>query len=419
MKLAWLGCVLLSSSLLRAGTQDPEFNVNTRYTVETVIVSGDGWTTNLASDQDEKISSGLRKQIAALIGTKLNPGMLDDLAGKLRREFQARTVTHRLLRGASPEYIQVLFEVKLRPTRFDVSVPKFLYNAKQGWSGAVEGTATVRQNAFTFGLVSDNDELAERYTGLVARYEDTRLGSDRVRLRFQFESYHEQWNRATQDGLLPEDTSSVYRTRENFEPMVTFVVAKPLTVSVGAGFEQFQDDSPAAHTEAANALITTLRFHRRLDDSEYQQDLDADYNLRAAAKILASDFLYTRHHWGLRYALTHGRHKLSDSFTAGAIAGRAPLFERYVLGNSTTLRGWSKYEIDPIGGNRMVHNSVDYSYGCFQVFYDSGAVWESGQPVIARHSLGVGLRQGPLFVAVAVPVREGRVDPIFMLGMNY
>src|SRR5437868_14994968 len=103
MKLAWFGCMILCSRLLPAGTQDPEFNVNSRYTVETVIVSGDGWKTDLASDRDEKISSGLRKQIVALIGSKLNPGMLDDLAGKLRTEFQARAVTHRLLRGASPE----------------------------------------------------------------------------------------------------------------------------------------------------------------------------------------------------------------------------------------------------------------------------------------------------------------------------
>jgi outer membrane translocation and assembly module TamA len=211
----------------------------------------------------------------------------------------------------------------------------------------------------------------------------------------------------------------VYRTRQNFEPTVTFVLAKPLTLSVGAGFQLLEEEVPAAHTDAANALITTLRYHRRLDDSEYQQDLDADYNLRAAARILASDFIYTRHHWGLRYALTHGKHRLSDNFMAGVVAGRAPLFERYVLGNSTSLRGWNKYEIDPVGGNRMAHNSVEYRYGCFQVFYDSGAVWDSGQPVTVRHSVGTGLRQGPLFVAIAFPLREGRMDPIFMLGMNY
>ena len=31
-------------------TQDSEFNVNTRYTVETVVVSGEGWSSNLGTD---------------------------------------------------------------------------------------------------------------------------------------------------------------------------------------------------------------------------------------------------------------------------------------------------------------------------------------------------------------------------------
>ena len=79
MRLAWAGLLCLGT--LFAGTQDSEFNVNTRYTVETVIVSGDGWATNLAFDQNaERISASLRKQIAALIGDKLNPAMLDALA---------------------------------------------------------------------------------------------------------------------------------------------------------------------------------------------------------------------------------------------------------------------------------------------------------------------------------------------------
>jgi outer membrane protein assembly factor BamA len=83
------------------------------------------------------------------------------------------------------------------------------------------------------------------------------------------------------------------------------------------------------------------------------------------------------------------------------------------------LRGWNKYEIDPLGGNRMLHNSVEYRYGAFQVFYDSGAIWDPGQAVVARNSIGLGMRQGPFFVAMAFPLREGRVDPIFMVGMNY
>ena len=52
------------------GLQDPEFNVNTRYTVEDIQVVGDGWTTHLVSDRDTHISFGLRKDLGALIGQK-------------------------------------------------------------------------------------------------------------------------------------------------------------------------------------------------------------------------------------------------------------------------------------------------------------------------------------------------------------
>jgi outer membrane protein assembly factor BamA len=422
MKFASLGC-FLACSLLFGGTQDSEFNVNSRYTVETVLVSGDGWTANLATDHDTRISSALRKEMTALIGEKLNPTLLDDLARRLRKEFHARTVEHRVLRGKSPDYVQVVFNIQLRPTRFDVSVPKFLYNSTQGWTGAVEGTATIEHNGFTFGLVSDGDDLPERYTGLVARYENTRLGSDKVRLRFQFESYHEQWNRSTIDSLPPDgtpvDTSGLYRSRQNFEPELTFQVAKPLAVSVGTSFQRFEDQNPAAQTEAANALTATLRYHQRLEGSADQQDLDAGYNLRAATKILNSDFAYARHRWEFRYMLTRGKSVVIDDLTAGMIMGRAPLFERFVLGNSSTLRGWNKYDLDPLGGNRMVHNSVEYRYGVFQIFYDSGTIWDRTEAAVLRHSVGLGLRQGVFSMAVAFPLKEGRIDPVFMVGMNY
>lgn len=424
MKYLWLGCWIFGSLLL-GGTQESETNVNTRYTVEGVVVSGGDWKTDVIADRDEKISSSLRREILSLIGEKLNPSVLDDLSRRLRKEFHARAVTHRITRGATPEYVKVVFEIEAKPTRFDISVPKFLYTAKQGWSGAVEGTATVRQNAFTFGLVSDGDELPERYAGLLARYENTNLGTERVRLRFDFESYHTQWNRSTLEQLQPvhagspADYSGIYRTRQNFEPVVTFVLAKPLTLSVGASFERFQNQFPAAYTQAANAVVTTLRYHRRLDDAAVRQEMDAGYNLRAATKVLDSDFAYARHNWGARYAAEYGRHRISDELTAGTISGRAPLFERFVLGNSSTLRGWNKWELDPLGGNRMVHNSVDYRYGCLQVFYDAGSIWDRGQNAIIRHSLGVGLRSGSFSLAVAVPVREGKTEAIFMLGMNY
>ncbi len=430
MKYAWLACLLLGS-LLSAGTQDSEFNVNSRYTVENVVISGNGWTLSLdpQGDHDGRISKGLRKEIATLVGAKLNPSALDDFARRIQKELHARSVEHRVLRGASPDFVQVIFEVKLPPTRFDVSVPKFLYNSKQGWSGAVEGTVSVRQNGFTFGLVSDGDELAERYAGLVARYENGRVGSDRVRLRFQFESYHEQWNRATLEDLNPDSqdfddgafsrTSAPYRTRQNFEPVVTIAIARPLTVSAGASFERFQNQYPDPHTEAANAMVAAVRFQRRFEGADNQQDVNADYSLRAANRALDSDFVYARHRAEMRYMLTRGKNVLIDDVSVGAISGRAPLFERFYLGNTSTLRGWNKYDLDPVGGNRMVHNTVEYRYGVFQVFYDTGSVWDSTETATVRHAAGVGLRQGSFSLALAFPIRDGRVDPILMVGMNY
>jgi Omp85 superfamily domain len=428
MKLAWGGILFAMACLpgtLIGRAQDSEFNVNTRYTVETVLVRGDGWSTNLAASggADDKISSGLRRQITALIGDKLNPALLDELAAKLRKEFQARTVTHRVLRGTTPEYVQVLFEIKVRPTRFDVSVPKFAYNSVEGFSGGLEATATIaQQHAFTFGIVSDGDDLVERYSGVVARYEDNHLGSDRVRAEFEFATYHELWNPSTRDALAGSvtsgETSGLYRTRQDIEPGITFVLAKPLTLTVGAGFEEFQD-SGSAQTEAANAITSSLTYRRQFEDADFQQNLDAGYDLRAATKLMASDFAYLRHHWLLHYVLTHGKHVLSDRLIAGMLVGRAPLFERFVLGNSTTLRGWNRYEFDPLGGNRVVHNSVEYRYGWFESFYDAGAVWDAGRPITFRHSVGAGVHQGPVFLAVAFPLRSGRMDPVFMVNMNY
>ena len=100
-----------------------------------------------------------------------------------------------------PEHVRVVFDVRGTPAKFEASVPKLVYRSDAGFSGMVEGTATVGSHAFTVGVVSDGDELAERYTGIVARYEDKRLATDRVRFRLDFESYHEQWNPSTANAL--------------------------------------------------------------------------------------------------------------------------------------------------------------------------------------------------------------------------
>src|ERR1039457_6882545 len=103
MKFSWLGCLMVGSQLF-AGTQDSDLNVNKRYTVDTVIVAGKGWRTNVADQQTDKFSSSLRKDLAALVGQKLNPGILDGLAARLKKEFSAREVSHHVLRGDTPDH---------------------------------------------------------------------------------------------------------------------------------------------------------------------------------------------------------------------------------------------------------------------------------------------------------------------------
>src|ERR1019366_1220772 len=203
MRFAWLGSLLLCRLLL-AAPQDADVNVNARYTVESVILSGKGWTTNLRSETTDKISLGLRHQLVAPIGQKLNPAGLDSLAANLKKELSAREVTHRVVRGQNPEEVRVEFEVKV-------------------------AKVSAGQHSFSLGLVSDGDWLDERYAGFRARYEDKRLFSDRISFRFQAESYHDQWNASTIAALAahPDLTSEAYRTRQNFQPSVTVTLAKP------------------------------------------------------------------------------------------------------------------------------------------------------------------------------------------------
>jgi hypothetical protein len=418
MRFVWLASILWSSLLL-AGNPDQDINVNTRYTVESVDIAG---------DNPAAISTGLRGELTRLVGAKLNPAALDDLAKRIRQELHVRAVTHRLLRGQTPEHVRVVFDVRGTPAKFEASVPKLVYRSDGGFSGLAQGTATVGSQAFTFGGVSDGDNLAERYTGIVASYEDKRLISDRVRFRLDFESYRDQWSPATTDALdqpgAETDTSGIYRTRQNIEPLVTFVLSRGapgvLNLTVGASFERFQSEFPAARTESANAMVTTLRYHRRVEGSDAnQQEWDAGYSLRAATNLLASDFAYARHQGDAHYVYSWGHNQILDDLTAGAITGQAPLFERFILGNSTLLRGWNRFELDPLGGNRMVSNTLEYRYRLFDVFYDNGAIWDQGQTAVLRHSVGVGIRQNGMYAALAFPIKEGHIEPVFMVGMNY
>ena len=152
-------------------------------------------------------------------------------------------------------------------------------------------------------------------------------------------------------------------------------------------------EGPVLRTESANSVENTLRFHKAWEDGQSnRQVLDADYTLRAATRALASDYVYARHSAKVRYELAKSHNEVTVDFMAGGLNGRAPLFERFVLGNASTLRGWNKFELDPVGGDRAVHGSIDYRYRFVTVFYDTGVLWNGSKATGEKHGTGLGFR---------------------------
>ncbi len=414
-----------------------ESNINQQYVVESVSISG----VEVERVHDAKISTSLRQRLSSLIGRPCDMSALGDLAARLRTALHLQDVKQRLLRGSSPDRVRVDFEAVRPDFTYDLSVPRFLYSSNQGWTTEVNGTIHLRRHSIAVGLGSNGDDLAERFTGFSTRYEDSHVFSDRIRFAFDVEGYHDQWNPATRAAAEVNQTAagasnaySLYRTRRNIAPTLTFAVTRAVSVSLGASFERMEMEgpSPAGNdmSMSANTATAEVDFGYTAEGAAVTQRWDARIATRITSHELGSDYSYRRHTLAVRYQWKSGRHTITDRLVAGAITGNAPLFERFSLGNSSTLQGWDRYSIDPLGGARMGHNSVSYGtqmrQGVAEVFYDSGLIGGTGAGSgggsrwgSLRHSAGFGYRQGIFNVAMAFALNDGRFSPVFMAGMNY
>jgi hypothetical protein len=386
-------------------------NVNSRYTVESVELT----------DRDRgKLSQTLMNDIRKMVGEKFNQESVDKIALRIQKELRATKVTPKVSRGDQPDHLKIQFESERTYTMSaDADVTKLSYHSTQAWTAGLEVSPRIAGTEVTFGVQTDGDELVERYSGINARI--ARDLHPRLRIRFDFQSFHQQWNAATIVALQRNpDVPGIYRIRRNYQPSITIVLARPLTLTAGVSFEQFQTQFPAARIEAANAVINTLRYRRQWQGSDsFRQELDAAYNLRAATKALDSDYVYARNLVSARYSVKYGNNAALVKFIGGAIGGRAPLFERFVLGNTSTLRGWNKFDLDPVGGRRVAHGSVEYRYRFLQVFYDTGAIWDNPADRQQRHSAGGGFIHDDISLAVAFPLRDGHITPTFIVSVSF
>ena len=234
--------------------------------------------------------------------------------------------------------------------------------------------------------------------------------------------YHQKWNPATEAASAERPgVPGIYRTRQNFAPSLSLIPFRDLKLSVGTSFQRFQTQYPVAHTQTAYAGTADAQYdHDAEGKNGFRQHIRSSYRLRTATRVLESDFVYTRHSFSADYSISKGKNLFGAHFQAGLITGRAPLFERFSLGNSSTLRGWNKFDVAPLGGSRAAHGSLEYRYGELQVFYDVGTVWDPRQSPRVRHSLGVGwVFKNQAFLSLAFPIRFNHVAPVLMRGFRF
>jgi hypothetical protein len=402
-------------SCLPAAPQEPESNVNSRYTVEGVQLRG---------ASESKLSQSLREDMQKLVGEKFNQNATNAIASRLTDELHDLWVRTKVQRGDKPEHVKIVFEAERRWfQKFYVEQSRIVYQSKQGWSGRLSATMESHHNAVTVGFKNSADEFLERDAGLILGYEHRKLGTDRLRLRMSFESLHEKWNPATEKALmLAPGLPGIYRARQDFAPSLSVLPWRDLEISAGSSFQRFQIQYPAIHTRVANTAVLSAAYRHSFQTTHgFRHQLSAEYSLRSASQAMDSDFVYTRHFVNGRYSANWGKNQVSFDLLAGRIAGTAPLSERFSLGNSMLLRGWNKFDVAPAGGSRLAYGSAAYRYSVFQVFYDAGSVWDSGGATKFRHSIGFGLvsrERSHMFLLLGVPLRMHHVTPIVTLGIR-
>jgi hypothetical protein len=408
-------------------------NVNSRYTVERVDIQG--------FDQS-KLSQAVRDDIQQLVGEKLDQEKANQVLHEINQELQPKHfAVKKVMKGSDPQHVIVTFDIhKTRLIPFvDVPLNQFVYHSKQNFSfDANVGFGKV--NRFYFGGNDDQDLLIERFAGFNLGAESREVGTDHLGLALRYARFHERWQPST----VLADKNGIYRERNSFDPSITFAFDPRVRIIAGVNLSQLQIQYPAIHDANSNAAIGSIVFNNIWSKkSTEQHSLEAEYDFHSGNHELDSDFIYQRHLLHAQYAFAHNKNRLFLSFQAGKISGNAPLFERFSLGNTSTLRGWNKFDITPAGGNRMLYGSVQYGFGKpeieydldlnrrkavghiglgFHLFYDVGAVGNSGSPIQARHSAGFGFGSpdaSSFFIELGFPIRSTEVEPTFSMGFRF
>jgi Omp85 superfamily domain len=400
----------------RRSEPDRDDNVNARYIVEQADITG---------LPDAELTQSLRDDLLALVGKRLDSGDADRLQERMERELPRYEISRRIQRGGEVGRIRLVYEARKKEPppwlRFEPLRSNAIFHSDQGWGSYLDLAIGDRNIRFTPIVAIDNaDDLVEEYSGYGLRFETRKLGTRRLGASLEWSWFDQDWRGATLDALaLKPEIPPPYNTRSTITPLLKFAFSTDLSVAAGVSISELKPLFPATDSRMANAAVASIGYDRRWKDRfDAAHHVEVSFGVRAGSHELESDLDYRRYLGQGSYRYDFGRHHVQATGMAGGITGHAPLFERFTLGDSTTLRGWDKYDIAPAGGDRMFYSSIEYRYTGLALFLDIGSVWDDGTERQVRVSTGLGFHGGPVFLTVGFPLNTDNLTAVVALGLR-
>ena len=181
-------------------------------------------------------------------------------------------------------------------------------------------------------------------------------------------------------------------------------------------------EDPILHDQAAHAFTFGAQFRRKAGSRHgFRHSIAADYLVREATADARERLPL---HPAVRQRRLHAEHAAARISCSASRAATSTASRRSSSASRsatpTTLRGWDKFDVAPLGGTRLLYGSLEYRYRPFQLFYDFGTVWDRGQQAVDwKHSVGIGLAwKNGFFMSLGVPLRYHGVTPVFMIGFR-
>jgi hypothetical protein len=395
---------------------DDNYNVNLRYVIEDTTING---------APEGTLRESLLDELRGLVGQRLDSDEANRVHERIVRELSEYEVSRRIERGKEVGRIRLVYEVRKKEPpawlRFEPVRSKYVYHSEQGGGAYLDLNVGNRHVRVTpFFAIDNADDLVEEYSGYGLRFEATKLGTRRLGASFEWSRFDQDWRASTVDAVaLDAGIPPLYQRRSNVTPLVKFAVSPEVSVAAGVSISELEPLAAGADSQMANAATVSIDVDRRWSDgSDATHRVVGSFGVRAGSRDLESDLSYRRYLGEGTYRFDFGRHHVQATGMAGGITGSAPLFERFTLGDSTTLRGWDKYEIAPTGGDRVIYSSIEYRYTGLALFLDVGSVWNANTDKHVRVSAGFGFHGGPAFVVVGFPLNADKVTAMLAVGLR-